>query len=127
MHPDRVLPGLTTSESIQPIRILLVDDKPAVVDGVCKLFAKQQALAVVGAAINGRDVLEKVAQHKPDVVVMDVHIPERNGREAAASMRRQFPGIRIIMISLDEDAPVRADCYRAGPIASFPRSGCDAP
>jgi DNA-binding NarL/FixJ family response regulator len=121
-HPDRVT-ALTETAAIQPIRILVVDDKPAVVEGLCRLFSKQKALAVVASASNGNDAIKELTLHKPDLVVMDLHMTERNGCEAAASMRRQFPAIRIIIMSIDEDAQVRRDCLQNGADSFLPKIG----
>lgn len=107
----------------QPIRILVVDDKLAVVDGIRRFLARQPDVLVVDSAMNGIDAIDKVAQHKPDLVLMDVHLPEMNGLEAAAGMRSRFPKIRIIMISIDQDAELRADCLQHGADSFLPKIG----
>jgi DNA-binding NarL/FixJ family response regulator len=120
---DSVTSALSRTSAIQPIRILVVDDNPGVVDGICLLFAKQEAVSVVASAINGNDAIEKVKHHKPDLVVMDLHMPDMDGHAAAAAMRRQFPRIRIMMISIDDGAQVRSDCLQNGADSFLPKIG----
>ncbi len=123
MHPAGVAPPLIKTAPIQPIRILVVDDKPAVVDGICRLFAKHRAVEVVASASNGNEAIEKLAHHEVDLVVMDVHMPEKNGRKTAAGMRLEFPKIRIIMTSIDEDVQVRKECLQNGADSFLPKIG----
>ncbi len=92
----------------------MVDDKPAVIAGIRRLFAKQLSILVVGSAKSGSDAVEKVLHDQPDLVVMDVYMPNMDGLQAAAGMRRQNPEIRIIMTSIDDGADIKTRCLESG-------------
>lgn len=104
----------TTGAALRTIRTIVVDDKPAVVDGIRRFFARQAGVAVVAVALNGRDAIDQVAHDQPDLVVMDVHMPEISGLDAADILRRRFPELRIIMISIEQGAALRRECLRHG-------------
>jgi DNA-binding NarL/FixJ family response regulator len=106
-----------------PIRILVVDDSSAVVNGICQLLAKVTAVTVVATAGDGRAAVEQVAKHRPDLVVMDVYMPKMNGLEAAREIRCICPGVRIIMTSVHQDAQTKADCLQHGADSFVPNIG----
>lgn len=97
-------------------RILLVDDYPVVREGLKRLLGLP-GVAICGEASNGKEALERVATLKPDLVVMDLTMPEMNGIEATKEIRRRFPNTRIIVVSLHDSA-------RATPLAK--QAGADA-
>ena len=68
-----------------PIRVLIVDDHPVVRKGIKTLLGEEKDLEVVGEAVNGRDALEKVEALQPDVILMDLVMPEMSGIEAIES------------------------------------------
>jgi DNA-binding NarL/FixJ family response regulator len=115
--------ALTAHSAIQTIRVLLVDDSHTVMAAIGLLLHKQPALLVVAGANNGTDTLAQVLRHEPDLVVMDVHMPGMNGLEAVAVVRRHRPQVRIIMISVDQDAGVQAECLRLGADRFLPKIG----
>lgn len=68
------------------MRVLLVDDEPAALERLQALFAQIPGVEVVGAARNGREALEAIAAHAPDLVMLDIQMPERSGLSVAASL-----------------------------------------
>jgi len=104
----------TIRAALRRIRTVLVDDSPAVVAGIGRFLATQPGVAVVGVALNASDAIERVAENQPDLVVMDVYMPEMSGLEAAAILRRRFPELRIILISIDQGAQLQRECLRHG-------------
>ena len=106
-----------------PVRVLVADDSSAVVTGIRRFLAARRGVAVVAAAVDGHDAIEKCRQHQPDIVVMDVHMPALDGLKAAASLRREFPAIRIILISVDQGEQLRADSLKHGADAFLPKIG----
>lgn len=82
------------------IRIILADDHPVVRDGLKLLLELQPNLQVIGEAHNGREVLKLAAAACPDVAVLDIGMPEMNGIDCAAELRRQCPKTKIIMLSI---------------------------
>lgn len=82
-----------------PIRILTVDDHPIVREGIAGLVATQVDLTLVGEASNGRDAIQQFRTHRPDVMLMDLQMPEMNGLDALIAIRNEFPEAKIIMLT----------------------------
>jgi DNA-binding NarL/FixJ family response regulator len=96
------------------IRILLADDHAVVRRGFQMILAEQPDMEIVGEAGNGREALELAAQLKPDVVVMDVAMPELNGIEATRRMPDHAPHARVLALSMHKDAVYVREILRAG-------------
>jgi DNA-binding NarL/FixJ family response regulator len=90
--------------------VILADDHTLVRAGIRSLLEKLPSVKVIGEASDGREVLNLVKAHRPDVVLMDIAMPGLNGLEAAERMTRDFPGVRIIILSMhnNEEYVVRA-------------------
>ena len=82
------------------IRVLLVDDHATIREGLCYLLNAQDNIEVVGTATNGREAIRKVAGCCPDVVVMDIAMPQLNGIEATGYLKAQCPRLKIIILSM---------------------------
>jgi two-component system chemotaxis response regulator CheB len=82
-----------------PIRVLVVDDSAVVRKVMCDGLAPDAALVVVGTAANGRIALAKIPLLHPDVVTLDVEMPEMDGLEALAEIRKIYPKLPVIMFS----------------------------
>jgi DNA-binding NarL/FixJ family response regulator len=99
-----------------PIRIMLVDDHALIRQGMRLLLTQDPELEVVGEARNGLEALARVEQLKPDVVLMDLLMPEMDGITAIGKLKESFPEIEIIALtSVLEDASVVA-AVKAGAI-----------
>jgi DNA-binding NarL/FixJ family response regulator len=93
-----------------PIRVLCVDDHPLVRKGIASILANESDMQLVGEAGNGREAVEMFRQLRPDVILMDLRMPEMTGIEAARVIRQEDPEARIIALtSYDGDQ----DIYRA--------------
>lgn len=98
------------------IQILIVDDHSVVREGLRMFLTMDSELEVVGEAINGKDALNKVAELRPDVVLMDLLMPEMDGIQATELIRKQYPDTEVIALtSVLEDAAV-VNAIRAGAI-----------
>jgi DNA-binding NarL/FixJ family response regulator len=112
------MPGVTgvNGDGTSPggVRVLVADDQQLIRDGIASLLAIQPGITVVGVAVNGRDAVVKAAELSPDVILMDVRMPELDGVAAVAAVRQRMPGCRVVMLTTfdDEDYVVRA--LRAG-------------
>ena len=95
-------------------RILLADDHSVVRSGFRALLAAQWDMEVVGEASNGREAVEMAEKLTPDVVVMDVTMPELNGIEAARQITKAQPKIRILALSMQKDGVYVREMLRAG-------------
>lgn len=95
--PPTVAPGPSGR-----IRVLLADDHAIVRDGIARLIGKEPDMEVVGAARDGREAIELARRLAPDVILMDIGMPEVSGIEATQAIHRERPGIRIIGLSMHE-------------------------
>ena len=82
-----------------PIRVLTVDDHALIREGIAALVGNQKDMRLVGEASNGREAIEQFRLHRPDVMLMDLQMPEMNGIDALIAIRGEFPGARIIMLT----------------------------
>jgi two-component system NarL family response regulator len=92
----------TPAVSGAPIRVLVADDHPVVRNGLAGVIAQQAELSVVAEAANGRQALEKFREHLPDVVLMDLRMPEMDGVSAIEAIRAEFPDARILALTTYE-------------------------
>jgi DNA-binding NarL/FixJ family response regulator len=84
------------------IRVLIVDDHPVVRDGLRGMLAGEPDLTVVGEAADGREALAAVAQHEPDVVLMDLRMPVLDGVGAITRLAAAHPHVRVIVLTTYE-------------------------
>lgn len=85
------------------IKVLLVDDHPLVLDGISARLEGEESLSVIGMANDGQQALQKAAELKPDVVLMDISMPVMNGFEAAERFRQQQPEVKVLILSMHDD------------------------
>ena len=96
------------------MRVLLADDHRIVREGLRSLLQAQPDLEVVGEAPDGRQAVEMTVQLKPDVVVMDVAMPQLNGIEATRQITGKGPGAKVIALSMHSDRRFVAEALKAG-------------
>src|SRR5450759_4523175 len=82
------------------VRILIADDHAVVREGLRMILEAMGDMTVVGEALDGRDAIEKAETLKPDVIVMDIAMPEMNGIEATRTICGRLPAVRIIILSM---------------------------
>jgi len=105
---------MSLSDGRKPIRILLADDHAVVRQGFRLILAQHPDMEVVGEASNGREALALAHQLKPDVVVIDIAMPELNGVEATRLIRQECPECSVLVLSMHKDAPYVRETLRAG-------------
>jgi two-component system, NarL family, response regulator NreC len=98
----------------EKIRILLADDHAVVRQGFKMILAAQPDMEIVGEAGNGREALELAGQYQPDVIVMDVAMPELNGIEATRRLADLSPRTRVLALSMHKDSVYVREILRAG-------------
>jgi len=99
---------------MEKIRILIVDDYPVIREGLRTMLSTYQTVEVVGEAADGAQAVAMVAEKKPDVVLMDIRMPNMDGIEATRRIKDKHPSISVIVLTIyDNDAYV-IDAVRAG-------------
>lgn len=96
------------------IRVLLVDDHELFRAGVRALLERVPDVEIVGEASTGRDALSFIEAHPPDIVLMDILMPQLNGLDAAARVAARFPTVRVIMLSMNSAEEYVLQSLRAG-------------
>ena len=96
------------------IRVLIADDHKIMLAGLRSLLEKQTDFEVVGEADNGRKAVQMAQEKTPDVVVMDVSMPDLNGIEATMQIVESLPGTRVIALSMHSDKRFVMGMLRAG-------------
>ena len=96
------------------IRIVIADDHELIREGVKKIIRSSADLRIVGEAADMTTTLALVAQHQPDVVVLDISLPEHDGLEGLAELRRRFPEQKVVMLSMYAEERYAVSALRAG-------------
>lgn len=96
------------------ITVLLVDDHKIVREGTRQLLAKSSDIEVIGEATDGREAVHLAEQLHPDIVVMDVRLPNLNGIEATHIISRKFPDIKVLILSAYDDDSYVFPLFEAG-------------
>lgn len=96
------------------IRVLVVDDLKLICEGLKAMFLSVEDISIVGFAHNGKDAIKQIIQEKPDVVLIDVLMPVMGGIEATKEITKQFPEVKVIVLSTFEDDPVILEAIAAG-------------
>ena len=92
--------GISKPSREQRIRVLLADDHPVVRWGLCCWLGSRTDIAVVGQAADGREALRKAEELAPDVVLMDIDMPELNGLSATEQLRHRQPQVKVLLLSM---------------------------
>src|SRR5689334_18316075 len=98
----------------RPVRVLVVDDHPLFRYGLCTVLAAEPSIDVVGEAATGRDAVSAARTFEPDVVVMDLHLPDIDGIEATRQIVGERPNIGIMVLTMFNDTESVFAAMRAG-------------
>jgi DNA-binding NarL/FixJ family response regulator len=96
------------------VRILIVDDNEMVRRGVKLVLSSCPTYAVCGEASNGKEAVAKARQLQPDLILLDISMPGSNGFETAAAIRREFPSVKIIILSQHDKKRLLPGALEAG-------------
>ena len=124
--PDRVPTGewvlvgsirtLFGGEGSMSIRVLIADDQALFREGLETLLSVHRDIEVVGQASNGRQAVDLAMQLRPDVALMDMHMPELDGVGATRRLKQYLPGCRVIALTTFDDRETIFDVLRAGAV-----------
>ena len=104
------------------IRLVLVDDQPFVRQGLRRRLSLEPDMTVVGEASDGREAVTLVQQLTPDIVLMDVEMPEMDGVSAMGVIRTSTPQSAVVLLSIHDDVSTRARAHAAGATAFVSKS-----
>jgi DNA-binding NarL/FixJ family response regulator len=96
------------------IKVLLVEDHSIVREGLQVLFADEPELRIIGEASNGAEALEFVRTNKPDLVLMDINMPVMNGIECTRELKKLYPEIKIVVLSMHDQESYLVDILNSG-------------
>jgi DNA-binding NarL/FixJ family response regulator len=99
---------------MRTIRVLLADDHDLVRAGIRALLQGLAGIEVVAEASDGREALALIEAHRPDVVLMDIMMPELNGLDATAQAAARFPEVRVVVLSMNASEEYVLQALRAG-------------
>jgi two-component system, NarL family, response regulator NreC len=101
-----------------PLRILIADDHDVMRQGTRSLVEREKGWEVCGTASTGREAISKAAELKPDIIIMDMTMPELNGLDAAIQIKRRLPGTEVLLFTAHESDDLIRDAFQAG-VKSF--------
>ena len=99
---------------MERLRVLLVDDHDLFRKGIARLIDSQPDFAVVGEARDGREALAMALKLEPDVVLMDIEMPNWNGTEAARRIKAELPQVHVVMLTVSDEDSNLFEAIRAG-------------
>jgi DNA-binding NarL/FixJ family response regulator len=96
------------------IKLMLVDDHAVLRDGLKNIVGMEADIEVVAEAVNGNDAIAKVDEILPDVILMDINIPEKNGIEATSVIKERYPAVKILILTMHDHDEFFMSAIREG-------------
>ena len=124
IEPARLVPRIEKllDKVTRRIKVLVADDHAVVRDGIRAVLALQRDIQVIGDAVNGREALEKTIQLSPDVVLMDIVMPEMNGLEATRQICKECPQAKVLMLTQYDDKENVLASNQVGALGFIPKT-----
>jgi DNA-binding NarL/FixJ family response regulator len=104
--------GNQNGAPVQRTRVFLADDHSLLLEAFSTLL--EPKFDVVGTAVDGREMLSAVKKIKPDVVVLDINMPNLNGFDAGEKLKKLFPDIKLLFLTVNEDPELVTEAFRIG-------------
>lgn len=108
------------------IKVMIVDDHTVIRSGLSMLINSQEDMEVIGAAENGREAYEQALALNPDVIVMDLNMPEENGLSATKRIKDKLPDIEILILTMHDDKEYLFEVLKAGASGYILKSAKDS-
>jgi DNA-binding NarL/FixJ family response regulator len=102
------------SDSTTPLRIIVADDQASVREGLVLLLGGLPGIEVVASAANGEQAIELVAEHRPDAILLDLHMPVLDGTEATRRLSAEYPRVAVVVLTTYVDDTSVLEALRAG-------------
>jgi DNA-binding NarL/FixJ family response regulator len=102
------------NDSAAPLRIIVADDQASVREGLVLLLGGLPGIEVVGAAANGEQAIELVAEHRPDAILLDLHMPVLDGTETTRRLTAEYPQVAVVVLTTYLDDASVLEALRAG-------------
>jgi DNA-binding NarL/FixJ family response regulator len=99
-----------------PIRIFSIDDHPLMREGIAAIIKNEPDMLLVAEASNGREAIDGFREHRPDITLMDLRLPDISGIDAMVAIRTEFPDARIIMLTTFEGDVEMRRALQAGAV-----------
>lgn len=96
------------------VKIIIIEDHALVRQGIRSLLESEPGIEIIAEARNGREALELCARNQPDVVLMDLNVPVMSGLECAHALKKNFPQIKVIVLTMHDDESYLIDMLEAG-------------
>ena len=128
IEPASLAPRIQSmlEEVMRVIKILVTDDHTMVRDGICAVLALQKDMNVVGEAVNGKDSIEKVKRLLPNVVLMDIVMPEMSGLEATKRIVKEFPQTKVLILTQYDEEENMFVAKQAGAHGFIPKKAASS-
>ncbi len=101
------------------IKLIIVDDHRLFREGLVNLLAESDDIEIIAQAENGKHAIEQVEKHKPDIVIMDIGMPEMNGVEATQILKKKYPDLKVIALSMHSEKTYVKEMLEAGASGYF--------
>lgn len=86
-----------------PVRIMIVDDHPMAREGMKEILNEEETFNIVGEATTGKEAVEQTEAFMPDLILMDINLPDLNGMEATRLIKSKYPYVKIVMVTVSDD------------------------
>ncbi|EMG28311.1 putative two-component response regulator DegU [Listeria fleischmannii 1991] len=98
------------------LKIMIVDDHQLFREGIKRILELEESFDVIAEAENGKNIVAKVREYKPDIVLMDINMPTVNGLDATEMLVRQFPSIKVIILTIHDSDEYVTEALRSGAV-----------